>query len=71
MPYDGIRPVIRRIIKSIRLRRRIYKGILLTALVRRNRYGITKWGVSLNIGILFGALVNGRLLLFASAFTFA
>ncbi len=55
-PYISIRAVIRRIIKSIRLRGRIYEDILLTALVRRNRYGITKWGVSLNTGILFGAL---------------
>jgi hypothetical protein len=27
--------------------------------VRRNRYGITKWGVSLNTGILFRALLRG------------
>ncbi len=43
--------------KSIRLRGRIHEDILLTALVRRNRYGITRWGVSLNTGILFGALI--------------
>ncbi len=48
--------MIRRIIKSVRLRGHIHKDILLTPPLRRNRYGIKKWGISLNTGILFGAL---------------
>jgi hypothetical protein len=59
-PYFSIRPVIRRIANSIRLRGRIHEYILLTAPVRRNRYGITKWGVCLNTAILFGALILVR-----------
>ncbi len=44
------------IIKSIRIRCRIFKDIILTALVSKNQYGITKWGVSLNTGILLRPL---------------
>ncbi len=60
MLYNSIRPVIRRIIKAIRIRGRTFINILLTAPVLKNRYGITKRGVLKNTGILLGTLGVAR-----------
>jgi hypothetical protein len=56
----SIRAVICRIRKVVRIRRHIQKGYTDTELALKKRYGITKWGVSLNTGILFTEAYNKR-----------